>query len=114
MKKLQLPAAFAIAMSVSIALGVPNAQAADGVSVFATGFNGPRGLKFGPDRYLYVAEAGLGVTAFEVSRRLRAGTPAVYVNENRLQEGVLILHALGLEERLVEPLTHRLREVLGG
>lgn len=32
------------------------------VSVFATGFNNPRGLKFGPDCHLYVAEAGLGGT----------------------------------------------------
>ena len=30
------------------------------VTVFATGFNNPRGLKFGPDGYLYVAEGGLG------------------------------------------------------
>ena len=32
------------------------------VSVFATGFNNPRGLRFGPDGYLYVAEGGLGGT----------------------------------------------------
>ncbi len=32
------------------------------VSVFASGFNNPRGLKFGPDCHLYVAEAGLGGT----------------------------------------------------
>jgi L-seryl-tRNA(Ser) seleniumtransferase len=63
---------------------------------------------------LALDEARLGLTAFEVSRRLRAGTPAVYVNENRLREGALILHASGLEERLIEPLTQRLREVLGG
>ena len=31
-------------------------------SLFSTGFNSPRGLKFGPDGYLYVAEAGLGGT----------------------------------------------------
>jgi hypothetical protein len=30
------------------------------VSVFASGFNNPRGLTFGPDGYLYVAEGGLG------------------------------------------------------
>jgi len=31
-------------------------------SVFSTGFNNPRGLKFGPDGYLYVAEGGVGGT----------------------------------------------------
>jgi hypothetical protein len=34
--------------------------AAQNVSVYATGLNGPRGLKFGPDGALYVAEAGRG------------------------------------------------------
>ena len=30
------------------------------VTVFSTGFNNPRGLKFGPDGMLYVAEGGTG------------------------------------------------------
>lgn len=34
--------------------------AAANVSVYATGFNNPRGLKFGPDGILYVAEGGPG------------------------------------------------------
>ena len=32
------------------------------VSIFSSGFNNPRGLKFGPDGYLYVAEGGIGGT----------------------------------------------------
>jgi len=32
------------------------------MSVFASGFNNPRGLTFGPDRNLYLAEGGLGGT----------------------------------------------------
>jgi hypothetical protein len=36
------------------------AVAAAGVSVYATGLNNPRGLEFGPNGVLYVAEGGLG------------------------------------------------------
>ena len=32
------------------------------MTVFSSGFNNPRGLKFGPDGYLYVAEGGVGGT----------------------------------------------------
>jgi hypothetical protein len=38
------------------------AQPPSNASVYATGLAGPRGLKFGPDGLLYVAEAGFGGT----------------------------------------------------
>jgi hypothetical protein len=50
-----------VAVAVLVFVAVPGlwAQSAN-VSVFASGFNNPRGLKFGPDGYLYVAEGGAG------------------------------------------------------
>jgi hypothetical protein len=48
---------FALFLSV---VSAANGQLSPNVSVFASGLNNPRGLKFGPDGSLYVAEGGLG------------------------------------------------------
>src|ERR1700716_1256509 len=45
---------------VLIAAFAAEAQTSSNVSVSAKGFNNPRGLKFGPDGNLYVAEGGMG------------------------------------------------------
>jgi hypothetical protein len=59
---LTIPVAAQAASGPLVIRGTPTPS----VSVYATGFNNPRGLKFGPDGALYVAEGGPGGTASTV------------------------------------------------
>ena len=64
MKKVRFTSSFlCAAVLASGALGVRMlAQLPANATVYASGLEGPRGLAFGPDGTLYVAEAGLGGT----------------------------------------------------
>src|SRR5438552_5005742 len=56
----------AIGLSTQLLAQLPQCPTSANVSVFATGLNNPRGLKFGPDGNLYVAEGGMGGTTSTV------------------------------------------------
>ena len=59
-----------------------------------------------------VDEDSLEKSAFEVCRRLRSGSPPIYVSHGRLGEGKLLIVPVCLKEEDVEPLTRRLTEEL--
>ena len=59
-----------------------------------------------------IDEARLGRTAFDVCRRLREGSPPIYVGHGKLPSGLLVIHPACLREEHVEPLARRLVEEL--
>src|ERR1700761_2974802 len=63
--KLQLTLAVCCALAAAVGSGAPatvEAQMPDTFTVYASGLNAPRGLTFGSDGWLYVAEGGTGGT----------------------------------------------------
>ncbi len=70
-----LAATTAIPPSASAAPVVIRGTATPMVEIYATGFNNPRGLKFGPDGALYVAEGGPGGTHSTVGQCTQVPSP---------------------------------------
>jgi L-seryl-tRNA(Ser) seleniumtransferase len=66
----------------------------------------------GPPILEIVVEARVGKTAFEICRRLRAGSPPVYVGHGKLDAGVLVVNPLCLAVEQIEVLSKRLVEEL--
>ncbi|HEY1499674.1 MAG TPA: ScyD/ScyE family protein [Acidobacteriaceae bacterium] len=62
-------------LAASILPNTSHAQVTSTQTVVATGLNGPRGLKFGPDGMLYVAEAGTGGTTSTIGQCVQVLPP---------------------------------------
>ncbi|MCE9604718.1 MAG: aminotransferase class V-fold PLP-dependent enzyme [Planctomycetia bacterium] len=66
-----------------------------------------------PKLEIAIDKARLGRSAFEVCRRLRRGSPPVYVGHSLLEQGTLVIDPLHLDEARTSKLIRRLREELG-
>ena len=65
-----------------------------------------------PPRLEINVPPSLGRTAFDVCRRLRRGSPSVYVGHGMLDGGKVVIHPLHLNESRTTELLRRLREEL--
>lgn len=85
------------------------------VSVFSTGFNNPRGLKFGPDGNLYVAEAGVGGTNSTVGQCTQVVFPVGPYTGSPTGGRISMVNAAGVRTTVTDNLpTSTSNEIIGG
>jgi len=85
------------------------------VSVFSTGFNNPRGLKFGPDGNLYVAEGGVGGTNSTVGQCDQAPFPVGPYTGSPTGARISKVDAAGTRTTVTDNLpSSQANEIIGG
>ena len=88
------------------------AGALQGLAVSCT-IEDPDDSESSPLLEIALDEAGLGLTAFDVCRRLREGKPPIYPGHARLAQGALLIQPLHLDEQAGSEISRRLIEVIG-
>jgi hypothetical protein len=82
---------------------------------FATGLNGPRGLRFGPDGNLYVAEAGTGGTISTVGNCLQVPFPVGPYLGSPTGGRVSMINHSGVRTTITDQLpSSQANEIIGG
>lgn len=85
------------------------------VSVFAEGLNNPRGLKFGPDGNLYVAEGGVGGTNSTVGQCEQAPFPVGPYTGSTTGGRISKINALGVRTTVSDKFpSSQANEIIGG
>ena len=88
------------------------AGALQGLAVSCT-IENPGDSESSPLLEIALDEAVLGLTAFDVCRRLREGKPPIYPGHARLAQGALLIQPLHLDEQAGSEISRRLIEVIG-